>query len=301
MHSWITRVEAPEESDDPNDRPPIAALSRAQPTWVLRSRCMEREYSFDSKKTWYSSGKDWPVKQRDAMLLAGHIGWRNARQLDPIKGYPEVRYAMLHIFSPSFDPGISFGVRLQRSEHPGANLSDSNPDDPMAAVLLYTAAADSDGILGGLVELENRDLGRLIKQALRRATICSSDPHCSEHNASTDRTLHGASCHACGFIAETSCERGNRYLVALYSSRPSIALTLGFSAIYINERARGSIARIAMEMHPERIEAICSALEGNRGSTIVSVVERILGNSFSSDLVQAFRAALRENERVTVW
>jgi len=83
----------------------------------------------------------------------------------------------------------------------------------MAGVLLYTAAADSDGTLGGLVELGRRDnLGRIVTQALRRASICSSDPLCSEHDPGVDRSLHIAACHACSFVAETSCERGNRYL-----------------------------------------------------------------------------------------
>ena len=86
-------------------------------------------------------------------------------------------------------------------------------ESPMSGILLYTAAADSDGTLGGLVELgKPNNLGRLIQQALYRATICSSDPLCSEHNPEQDRSLHAASCHACGFVSETSCERGNRYL-----------------------------------------------------------------------------------------
>ncbi|HID22345.1 MAG TPA: sulfate ABC transporter substrate-binding protein, partial [Planctomycetaceae bacterium] len=43
-------------------------------------------------------------------------------------------------------------------------------------------------------------------------TVCSSDPLCSEHDPEKDRSLHAASCHACAFVAETSCERANRYL-----------------------------------------------------------------------------------------
>ena len=43
--------------------------------------------------------------------------------------------------------------------------------------------------------------------------LCSSDPLCAEHQAGKDgTTLHGASCHACLFAPETSCERGNKYL-----------------------------------------------------------------------------------------
>jgi hypothetical protein len=41
---------------------------------------------------------------------------------------------------------------------------------------------------------------------------CASDPLCAEHESREDRTLHAAACHACLFIPETSCERGNKYL-----------------------------------------------------------------------------------------
>jgi hypothetical protein len=84
---------------------------------------------------------------------------------------------------------------------------------PQAGILIYTAAADSDGTLGGLVDLgKPENLGRLLEQALNRSKICSSDPLCSEHDPEKDRSLHAAACHACSLVAETSCERGNRYL-----------------------------------------------------------------------------------------
>jgi hypothetical protein len=40
----------------------------------------------------------------------------------------------------------------------------------------------------------------------------ASDLLCAEHSSKSDHTLHKAACHACMFIPETSCERGNRYL-----------------------------------------------------------------------------------------
>jgi len=42
--------------------------------------------------------------------------------------------------------------------------------------------------------------------------MCSSDPLCAEHDPAGDRSKHLAACHACLFAAETSCERGNRFL-----------------------------------------------------------------------------------------
>ncbi|HEY4036868.1 MAG TPA: hypothetical protein VGL94_23165, partial [Ktedonobacteraceae bacterium] len=81
----------------------------------------------------------------------------------------------------------------------------------MAGILLYTAAADSEGTLGGLVSL-GKNLGFHIFGALEDLQNCASDPLCAEHISLEDQTLHGAACHACMFIPETSCERGNRYL-----------------------------------------------------------------------------------------
>ena len=56
------------------------------------------------------------------------------------------------------------------------------------------------------------NLGRLLGQALDRAHVCASDPLCAEHDPSKDQSLHGAACHACSFVSETSCEWGNRHL-----------------------------------------------------------------------------------------
>ena len=83
-----------------------------------------------------------------------------------------------------------------------------------AGVFLYTAAPDSEGTLGGLVALaEPTSFGRLLGAALDRSRLCSSDPMCASHRpALTEQTLHHAACHACLFLPETSCERGNRYL-----------------------------------------------------------------------------------------
>jgi hypothetical protein len=91
--------------------------------------------------------------------------------------------------------------------------ADTENGKSQAGILIYTAAADSDGTLGGLVELgKPESLGRLLRQAIDRAKVCASDPLCAEHDPTKDQSLHGASCHACSFVSETSCECGNRYL-----------------------------------------------------------------------------------------
>jgi hypothetical protein len=60
---------------------------------------------------------------------------------------------------------------------------------------------------------EPMTLGRHLDQALEAMRLCASDPLCAEHHPIKDGlTLHGASCYACLFLPETSCERGNKYL-----------------------------------------------------------------------------------------
>lgn len=209
-----TRVEAPEETDDPDKRPPMADLCRGVPDWVpateVHGEGIFLRFSESQVASWE---KQATVQSRDAMLRAGHAGWRNARQLDPNKGYPGIRYAMLHTFSHLLIRELALECGYNAASIRERIYANLEGESPMAGILLYTAAADSDGTLGGLVELgKPENLGRLIQQSLYRATVCSSDPLCSEHNPEQDRSLHAASCHACGFVAETSCERGNRYL-----------------------------------------------------------------------------------------
>ena len=74
--------------------------------------------------------------------------------------------------------------------------------------------AGGAGTLGGLVSLgEPRELTRLFRRALAEARRCSSDPLFAERlPAELADFLHGAACHVCLFVSETTCERGNRFL-----------------------------------------------------------------------------------------
>jgi hypothetical protein len=85
---------------------------------------------------------------------------------------------------------------------------------PMAGILIYTASPDSDGSLGGLVNLVTPEKMRaLIKATVRDASWCGNDPVCSETvpELQGDR-LSGASCHNCLLLPETACEKFNREL-----------------------------------------------------------------------------------------
>ena len=85
---------------------------------------------------------------------------------------------------------------------------------PMAAILIYTAAGDSEGTLGGLVRLGHPTrLELVLRRALSRASWCSADPVCSEHLGGQGSKLANlAACHACVLLPETSCETINQGL-----------------------------------------------------------------------------------------
>ena len=89
------------------------------------------------------------------------------------------------------------------------------PGDPVrAGLLIYTATAGTQGTLGGLVEVTRR-FSHVLLEALERLRLCSGDPVCADHDPSSadeERALHGAACHGCLLVAETSCEARNLHL-----------------------------------------------------------------------------------------
>lgn len=83
----------------------------------------------------------------------------------------------------------------------------------MYGVLIYTASGDSEGSLGGLVRQGEK--GRIedtIRDAVRNAAWCSSDPVCIQSLGQGPESCNLAACHNCALLPETCCECGNRLL-----------------------------------------------------------------------------------------
>jgi hypothetical protein len=85
---------------------------------------------------------------------------------------------------------------------------------PMAGILIYTSAGDSEGTMGGLVRLGRPErLGAIVRRAISRASWCSADPVCSENlGGQGSRQVNLAACHSCVLLPETSCETINQGL-----------------------------------------------------------------------------------------
>jgi len=208
-----TRIESSDEFAEEGDEVFMAPLSKHPLEWVpaceVHGEGIFIRFNEQKLREWEESEA---VKQRESILMEGYKGWRIAHSQKPEVGFPGVRYYMLHTLAHIIIREVSLECGYNAASIQ-ERIYASNDETKMAGILLYTAASDSDGTLGGLVELGKAEsLERIFDLALHRARICSSDPLCSMHRPNEDRTLHGASCHACSFLAETSCEAGNRYL-----------------------------------------------------------------------------------------
>jgi len=162
-------------------------------------------FSADALKEW---GKRAEVKERLGELSAGHTAW--IRQRSSSREFPGGAYLLLHSLSHLLIQSLSMTCG-----YPASSIRERiYVEDSGAGILLYTATPDAEGTLGGLVQ-EARHIRRHLREALKLGALCSSDPICSMHSPQQsleERFLHGAACHGCSLIAETSCEMRNEYL-----------------------------------------------------------------------------------------
>jgi hypothetical protein len=85
----------------------------------------------------------------------------------------------------------------------------------MAGLLIYTAAGDSEGTMGGLVRMAKpENLWPAMANAIRDARWCSTDPVCMDvgEKGQGPDSCNLAACHGCALLPETSCEEFNRFL-----------------------------------------------------------------------------------------
>ena len=150
------------------------------------------------------------VKARLSGLAVGHQRWMDDRKSQrPFPGGP---YVLLHTLSH-----LLIQTLAMRCGYPASSIRERIYTDAEAGrfgILLYTASPDAEGTLGGLVQ-QARQMEEHLAQALGMSALCSNDPICAQHapgHSMEGRWLHGAACHGCALVAETSCEMRNDYL-----------------------------------------------------------------------------------------
>ena len=149
------------------------------------------------------------VKRRGLRLEAGFECWKkdHAKSKRKFSGLP---YILLHSLSHQLITSVSLECGYPASSIRERVYSGSYGD----GILLYTGTPDAEGTMGGLVQAGRR-IALHLKAAIDLGRLCSNDPVCAQHapeNPHECRFLHGAACHGCLLIAETSCEQHNDFL-----------------------------------------------------------------------------------------
>lgn len=162
--------------------------------------------------------EDWAsrpeVMAHGMRLLRGYEAWKAERSGASKKFVEEgglLPYVLFHSFSHMLITEVSL-----ECGYPASSIRERiyTIPDVGYGVLLYTGTSDAEGTLGGLIQVGRR-IHEHIRGALAMGELCSNDPVCAQHEPSNlheHRFLHGAACHGCLLISETSCEQHNEFL-----------------------------------------------------------------------------------------
>jgi hypothetical protein len=219
----FTRIDPP---DPENVEQKLAPIAQKQPNWLP---AVEHRGEGIFLELVESRVRDWErrpaVQQRMERLNAAYVVWREQRNLSaapPVQPRTVLLHTLAHLLirQLSLECGYS-STSLRERIYSGADT---------CGLLIYTASADADGSLGGLVQQGTRQrFDSTLQALLEHAQWCSADPLCTEHDPTKTGKLNGASCHVCSLVAETSCERGNRFLDrAFITDLPGVAASIGY-------------------------------------------------------------------------
>jgi len=157
--------------------------------------------------------QDWmkkkAVKDRGKQLSAAFTEWDKKNKLGGF-AFPDLPYIMLHSLSHLLITTFSLECGYSASSIRERVYAKNS----LYGILLYTGSTGSEGTLGGLVQV-GHSIESHLEKALEHGRLCSNDPVCAQHDPNSyqeERFLHGAACHGCLLIAETSCERRNAFL-----------------------------------------------------------------------------------------
>jgi hypothetical protein len=210
----FTRIDAAGVGTDDSLRPEIAPIYRNRPEWLpaveVRGEGVFIELNEEAVTRWESRPE---VQARAKAMGEKFRQWEAERGTRPPSPFPGARYVLLHSLAHVLIRQLSLDCGYSASSVRERIYSSTDASRQMAGVLLYTASPDSEGSLGGLVDLGSAQrFPDLFNGALRAATRCSSDPLCADHQPDVHATINAAACHACILASETSCETFNRFL-----------------------------------------------------------------------------------------
>jgi hypothetical protein len=204
----FTRLEGPDPEDPGRVKgaPIVSGKAKWLPAREVFGEGIFVTFAEEPLRKWE---KDVKVLTRARAIQGVYDVWRSQRELRPAPNAVTPRKIAMHTFAHLVIRELSlwcgYGISSLRER--------VYVDGEQRGVLIYTASADSDGSLGGLVAMGNpRQFGPVIKSIIEQARWCSQDPLCGERRPDSGGHLSAAACHACLLLPETSCEMSNRFL-----------------------------------------------------------------------------------------
>ena len=238
----FTRIDALDRvGDAPNRIAPLVQSGR--PRWVPatedRGEGVFIRFDEDIVRAWEEKVLESKVWQAHVEAHERNVHRRQsltAVEIDPADRMPPPRFWALHTLSH-----LLIREMAMSSGYGSASLSErlyawreTDEREAAAGILIATTSPDSEGTLGGLVDLARTErLESVFHDALRRAQRCSSDPICAHRVPSGQEDfLHGAACHFCLFVSETSCEKANRFLDRRFALRLNTGPELAVEGLF---------------------------------------------------------------------
>ncbi len=192
-------------------------LRRDQPQtpWLPAYLVYGEGLFFEFREALISQWEQRPEVIERVCGLDGQFGAMQRKRRQPID--PIVpRFVLLHTFAHLLMNRLTFECGYSSAALRERLFISANPAAPMAGILIYTAAGDAEGTMGGLVRMGQPGyLEPMIRRALEAASWCSADPVCMEmgrRGGQGPDSCNLAACHGCALVPETACERFNRFL-----------------------------------------------------------------------------------------
>jgi hypothetical protein len=160
---------------------------------------------------------EWEMRElvvaRTALITRRYNEAAERRQLPEREFTP--RFVLIHTLAHILINQLIFTCGYSSASLRERLYASTTAENEMAGVLIYTAAGDSEGTLGGLVRMATPDrLTDVFSRAVSAARWCSTDPVCmdaGEQGQGPD-SCNLAACHGCALLPETSCEEFNHFL-----------------------------------------------------------------------------------------
>ncbi|WP_416338760.1 DrmB family protein [Pedobacter sp. MC2016-05] len=122
-------------------------------------------------------------------------------------------FVMMHTFAHLLIKRLCFNCGYGSSALREKIYFSNEASGRMSGILIYTSSGDSEGSMGGLVRQgKEKNLFKLVNDAIEDAKWCSADPVCSEIGQSAGQgpdNTNASACHNCAIVPETSCEEFN--------------------------------------------------------------------------------------------